>query len=80
MPGLLAGGTGPGGSTWPSGHYIPQSRNGFPPPSLLTSPNSWLKTHNGRPALAPEAEGHRAPRLPVGLQFGRLGNWIMAFI
>lgn len=32
------------------------------PPSLLTSSNSWLKTHNGRPPLAPKAGGHRGPR------------------
>lgn len=35
------------------------------PPPLLTSSNSWLKTHNGRPPLAPEAGGPlRVPPLP----------------
>ena len=43
--GIVAGWDRSPRSTWPSGHYIPQSRNGCPP--LPT--NSWLKTHNGHP-------------------------------
>lgn len=45
-------------STWPSGHYIPQSRNRCPRPC------SWLRTHNGHPLQALRG----GPSLVVGVQ------------